>query len=83
MGNVPSRKFTREELGQHDGRNDGPILIAYEGKVYDVSDSWHWRGGRHQVSHRAGVDQTGKIEQAPHGPELLDRVRQVGILVDD
>jgi predicted heme/steroid binding protein len=83
MGSGQPREFTREELGKHDGRDGGPTLIAYDGKVYDVSDSWHWRGGRHQVSHRAGVDQTDAMQGAPHGPELLDRVRQVGILVDD
>jgi predicted heme/steroid binding protein len=83
MESGSSRQFTREELAQHDGQDGGPLLIAYQGKVYDVSDSWQWRGGRHQVSNRAGSDQTRALEQAPHGPELLDRVRQVRILVDD
>ena len=32
--------------------------IAFEGKVYDVSRSFLWQRGRHQVRHQAGIDYT-------------------------
>lgn len=69
-----------EELARFDGRDGRPAYLAYAGKVYDVTDSFLWRGGRHQVLHRAGQDLTEALGQAPHGPELLERFPVVGIL---
>jgi predicted heme/steroid binding protein len=44
------KSFTKEELGKYDGSN-GIAYIAFRGKVYDVSQSFHWKGGIHQVIH--------------------------------
>jgi len=74
------RTFTREELARYQGRNGAPAYVAYEGKVYDVSDSFLWKGGRHQVLHQAGCDFTDALDQAPHGPGLLERFPLVGML---
>ena len=52
----------------------------YEGKVYDVSGSFLWKGGKHQVLHQAGQDLTEVLKDAPHGPELLKRFRVVGTI---
>ncbi len=76
------QRFTREELAQYRGENGGPAYIAFEGKVYDVSHSFLWQRGRHQVRHRAGFDHSDGLGEAPHGPELLDRLPIVGFLVD-
>jgi len=72
-------KFSKEELAKCNGKNGAPAYVAYEGKVYDVSDSFLWQNGRHQVSHEAGADGTDGLEKAPHGPELLLRYPLVGI----
>lgn len=78
-----SRRFTRSELAACHGRDGGaPVLIAYEGKVYDVTGSFPWRLGFHWACVYAGQDLTGKLEGAPHGAELLARVPCVGILTD-
>jgi predicted heme/steroid binding protein len=74
------RKFTEEELRQYNGKNGMPAFIACEGKVYDVSNSFLWRNGRHQVMHNAGLDLTESIAQAPHGTEFLERFPVVGSL---
>ncbi|MBC7098314.1 cytochrome B5 [Candidatus Bipolaricaulota bacterium] len=74
------REFSLEELARFDGRDGRPAYLAYAGKVYDVTDSFLWRGGRHQALHRAGQDLTEALGQAPHGPELLERFPVVGIL---
>jgi predicted heme/steroid binding protein len=74
------RILTREELARCDGRDGAPAYIAYHGRVYDVTDSFLWRRGRHQVLHRAGQDLTDALEQAPHGEDLLDRVPLIGTL---
>lgn len=74
------RKFSKEELAQYSGKNGAPAYVAYKGQVYDVSDSFHWRNGRHWVSHEAGADLTYDLQSAPHGPEFLFRYPRVGIL---
>jgi len=74
------RIFTEEELREYDGRN-GVTYIAYGGKVYDVSVSYHWRKGSHHVMHCAGCDLTEALEQAPHGLSLLEKFPIVGELL--
>jgi predicted heme/steroid binding protein len=74
------KSFTREELSRCDGRDGRRAYVAYGGKVYDVTDSFLWKGGRHQVLHAAGEDLTGEIAAAPHGPDLLERVPVIGVL---
>jgi len=75
------RKFTIEELKQYDGRNGRPAYIAYKGKVYDVTESYLWIDGDHQGQHEAGKDLTIEIASAPHGEEMLEKVKPVGVLV--
>jgi predicted heme/steroid binding protein len=74
------RIFTEKELKKYDGKN-GLAYIAYRGKVYDVSASYHWRKGIHQATHRSGCDLTEAFEQAPHGLDLLEKFPVVGKLV--
>lgn len=76
------RTFTREELRKYTGRDGGPVYFAHQGKVYDASASWHWRGGKHQVLHAAGQDLTESLGAAPHGEDLLARLPIIGVLVD-
>jgi len=78
---VNTRLFTREELRRYDGR-DGITYIAYQGKVYDVSGSYHWRQGIHHYRHHAGHDLTDALKDAPHGIDLLEKYPVVGELVD-
>jgi len=77
------RRFQRSELAKFDGRQEGvPILVAYRGLVYDVTESYPWRKGVHWACASAGRDETGKMAKAPHGPELLGRVPCIGWLID-
>ena len=77
------RRFTREELANCDGKNGAPCYVAFEGKVYDLSRSFLWQRGRHQVRHAAGLDYTGGLNEAPHGAEMLERFPVVGVLVTE
>jgi predicted heme/steroid binding protein len=77
------RKLTRKQLARYDGKDGSPAYTAYDGKIYDLSDSFLWQKGRHQVRHLAGQDLTGELETAPHGAELLERFPLVALLVDD
>jgi len=74
------RKFTLEELSYYDGQDGRPAYVAYKGIVYDVTESFLWRGGQHQALHKAGRDLTWELSTAPHGPGLLEKFPIVGVL---
>ncbi len=76
-----TRTFKAAELAQYNGKNGARAYIAFRGKVYDVTDSALWTDGDHLGAHQAGMDLTAEMEAAPHGPENLDRVTLVGVLV--
>jgi len=74
--------FSREELKKYDGTN-GTSYVAYRGKVYNVSKSYQWQKGVHQVSHKAGQDLTEALKDAPHSDDLLLKFPVVGKLVEE
>jgi predicted heme/steroid binding protein len=75
------KKFTTKELAKFDGQGSNPAYVAYKGNVYDVSDSSFWLGGDHLGQHQAGKDLTEELDMAPHGPENLDKIKLVGVMV--
>ena len=77
------REFGIEELAEYNGKDGKPVYVAFEGKVYDVTDSKLWKGGLHMRRHQGGGDLTTDIQASPHGPELLEQSRQVGVLRQD
>lgn len=74
------KKVTQQELKENNGKNGKPTWIAFQGKVYDVSDSGFWSDGDHLGQHDAGKDLTEELEMAPHREETLARVKLVGEL---
>jgi predicted heme/steroid binding protein len=74
------KQLTEKELAQCNGKKGKPAYVCYKGKVYDVSASFLWKDGMHQVLHSAGVDLTVALEQAPHGADALKKFPVVGIL---
>jgi predicted heme/steroid binding protein len=74
------RIFTVKDLAKYNGKNGKPVYVAYKGKVYDVTNSFLWKDGRHQVLHNAGTDLTTAIEQAPHSEDNLAKFAAIGIL---
>lgn len=81
MSFYEKKSFTKEELRKYNGHN-GISYIAYKGKVFDVSHSYHWRKGVHHARHNAGCDLTGALKQAPHSVDLLNKFPIVGELVE-
>jgi predicted heme/steroid binding protein len=73
-------EFTLEELADYDGRGGHRAYIAYQGKVYDVSESGYWTDGDHMGEHTAGRDLTAEMGAAPHRPDELKNVKLVGTL---
>lgn len=72
------KEFTLEELAEYNGKN-GKAYVAYQGQVYDVTDENIWINGSHKGCN-AGTDLTGKIDQTPHGAEILKGYPVVGTL---
>jgi len=79
---ITLKDFTWEELSKYDGKKGKPAYIAYQGVVYDVTNSFLWMNGDHQVLHKAGKDLTKELDEAPHGLELLARVPVIGKMKD-
>ncbi|MFB3884638.1 MAG: DUF2231 domain-containing protein [Thermodesulfobacteriota bacterium] len=74
------KELTSEELLSYNGKDGHPVYIAFEGNVYDVSKSPLWSTGLHMNRHTSGKDLGVEISAAPHGPEVLERYPQVGVL---
>jgi len=75
------KKVTKQELEENNGQNGKPAYFAYQGKVYDVTQSGLWTDGDHLGMHQAGKDLSGELEAAPHREENFARVKYVGTLV--
>ena len=75
------KKVTKQELEENNGKDGKPAYFAYDGKVYDVTESGLWTDGDHLGMHEAGKDLTGELEAAPHREENFTRVKFVGTLV--
>ncbi len=76
---IPQMKeYTLKELAEYNGKN-GKTYVAYQGKVYDVSNSDLWKGGIHK-GHTAGKDLTEELNKSVHGPEIIKGFPVVGTL---
>ncbi|MBI5234122.1 MAG: cytochrome B5 [Deltaproteobacteria bacterium] len=72
------KRFTKEDLKKHDGGISGaPVYIAFNGKVYDVTNSPLFIDGIH-FEHYAGRDLTDDMPDAPHSEEALATLTVVG-----
>lgn len=80
---MEQRVFTEQELKKYDGSRKMPVYIAYNGLVYDVTSSAHWRGGDHRNLHFAGQDLTHELSDSPHGERVFRKFSVVGILKSD
>lgn len=69
--------FDAETLSAFNGARENPSYFAFDGKVYDSAGLEYWIGGTH-MKHHAGMDLTGGLERAPHGPEKLEGLGIVG-----
>lgn len=71
--------FDKQQLSQFHGQNGNPAYIAFSGKVYDVSESYHWQGGVHWATHHAGQDLTEELRHAPHSDDMIKKFQVVGV----
>jgi len=76
------KELSREELEKSNGKDGQPALVSANGKVYDVTESRMWKNGTHVRSHEAGNDLSLELQAAPHGPEVLERYKQIATLMN-
>jgi predicted heme/steroid binding protein len=79
MSMEQTKTFSVDELKNFNGKNGKPAYVAVKGKVYDVTESSFWLAGDH-LGHGAGMDLTEEMEIAPHGEEVMEKMKVVGIL---
>lgn len=73
------KTYTKQQLALRNGQDRPEIWIAFEGIIYDVSQSKLWRNGKH-YEHWAGQDLTEELEDAPHSSKVFERLNAVGKL---
>lgn len=71
--------YTLRQLALRNGQERPEIWVAYEGLIYDVSESRHWKNGIH-YEHWSGQDLTKELENAPHTDHVFKRLKKVGKL---
>jgi len=76
-----SKDLTASQLANFDGNDGRPAYVAFNGRIYNVSESKMWKGGRHLKRHQAGTDLTKMISQAPHDEEKILAMPEVGQLI--
>ena len=73
-------EYTRSQLALHNGQDKASIFVAYQGLIYDVTNSRLWRNGKH-YEHWAGQDLTAELADAPHSNTVFEKFELVGKLV--
>lgn len=74
-------ELTLEDLAVFDGKEERPAYFAFEGKIYDATQSSLWKQGGHMGRHHAGSDLTAALGLAPHGPDKITGLAAIGELV--
>jgi len=75
-----SGDLSLEELAGFDGKEGRKAYFAYQGEVFDATDSRLWKNGTHMGRHQAGCDLTEVLSQAPHGEDKVRALVKVGKL---
>jgi len=81
---LPEKTYTETELRLYNGDDRDRILVAYKGKVYDVTDCPKWRQGMHEGLHFSGQDLSYELDnKAPHAGGVFSHpcVQLVGRLI--
>ena len=73
--------FTKKQLALRNGQDREEIWIAFQGTIYDVSQSRLWRDGKH-YEHWAGQDLTAELSDAPHDSKVFEKLHIVGTLIE-
>jgi len=73
--------YSPAQLALRNGQDKPEIWIAYNGLIYDVTNSRLWRRGTH-YEHWAGQDLTDELKDAPHTAYVFERLKPIGRLLN-
>jgi predicted heme/steroid binding protein len=73
------KEYTKSQLALRNGQDKDDIWCAYQGIIYDVTNSRLWRNGHH-YEHWAGQDLTEELADAPHSAAVFERFKVIGKL---
>lgn len=73
------KTYTINQLALRNGSDKPEIWCAFNGVIYDVSQSKLWRNGKH-YEHWAGQDLTDEMKDAPHTQHVFEKFEIVGRL---
>jgi predicted heme/steroid binding protein len=73
------KEYTRGQLALRNGQDRVEIWCAFQGKIYDLSESRLWIIGKH-YEHWAGQDLTRELPEAPHNDSVFRKFKIVGKL---
>ena len=76
---APLAEITKSQLALRNGQDKKEVWVAYEGFVYDVTNSSLWRNGKH-YEHWAGQDLTDELKDAPHTQQVFEKFKIIGKL---
>lgn len=71
------RIVTKKQLSLRNGVDKEDIWVAYNGMVYNVSNSRLWKNGKH-YEHWAGQDLSHELTDAPHTESVFEKFEIVG-----
>jgi predicted heme/steroid binding protein len=74
------KTYTKSQLALRNGQDKPEIWVAFQGLIYDVSQSRLWKNGKH-YEHWAGQDLTEELEDAPHSEKVFEKFEVVGKLI--
>lgn len=77
----PAGEFTLDDLASYDGKEGRPAYFAFEGQIYDATQSKLWKQGVHMGRHNAGIDLTEALNLAPHGREKVTTMATAGEVI--
>ncbi len=80
MNNNDLPQFTKSQLALRNGQDKPSIWVAYQGIIYDVTESRLWKNGKH-YEHWAGQDLTEELIDAPHSSSVFKKFIIVGQLI--
>ena len=73
-------EYSKSYLALRNRRDKPEIWVAFEGLIYDVTESRLWKNGKH-YEHWAGQDLTDELKDAPHSKQVFEKFEVVGLLV--
>lgn len=69
--------YTISQLALRNGADKPEIWCAFNGYIYDLTNSKLWRNGKH-YEHWAGQDLTAEMKDAPHTAHVFEKFEIIG-----